>query len=137
MGNLPKNGNLPIEAIRNARYRLKDLLVVEMTPVFPLASLVFYLQTFTVQLIYNGRFYCIYQPNTTYLLSAQDLKNARPRNYCIAIIKESMVCYLIQSMANYILSKSAISIICKTSIFSISEVPFTLCKPYIEIRLSQ
>ena len=55
-------------------------------------------------LINNGSFYCIYQPNTIYLLVAQDQKNARPRNSCIAMIKESMcnVCYLTQSLVGFI-----------------------------------
>ena len=53
MGNLPKNGNLPIEAKRNSRYGLKDLLVVGMTLVFPLASIVLYLRidSYSVSLV--------------------------------------------------------------------------------------
>jgi hypothetical protein len=46
MGNLPKNGNLPIEAKRipnigwsHSQYRIKDLLVVGISLVFALASI--------------------------------------------------------------------------------------------------
>ena len=43
-GNLPKNGNLRTEAKGIPPYSLQDLLVVGMTPVFPSAFIVLYLQ---------------------------------------------------------------------------------------------
>ena len=55
MGNLPINGNLPIEAkgIPNigwsdSQYRLQDLPVVGIATVFTLASIVLYIYVFTV-----------------------------------------------------------------------------------------
>ena len=62
MGNLPINGNLPIEAkgITNiggskSQYRLQDLLVVGIAPVFALASIVCTYNHITVYLCFEER----------------------------------------------------------------------------------
>ena len=58
MGNLPINGNLPIEAKgipnigwSNSQYRLQDLPVVGIATVFTLACIVLYIYIFTVYVI--------------------------------------------------------------------------------------
>ena len=70
MGNLPINGNLPIEAkgIPNigwskSQYRLQDLPVVGIAPVFALASIVCTYNYITKQLIYLTSFYLGYKPS--------------------------------------------------------------------------
>ena len=64
MGNLPINGNLPIEAKgipnigwSNSRYRLQDLPVVGIATVFTLASIVFYILYLQCTLCLAGTYY--------------------------------------------------------------------------------
>ena len=61
MGNLPINGNLPIEAKRipnigwsNFQYRLQDLPVVGISTVFTLASIVCTYNHITVNVLYQS-----------------------------------------------------------------------------------
>ena len=61
MGNLPKNGNLPIETKgipkigwSNSQYRLQDLPVVGIATVFTLASIVCTYNHITVPLVFSG-----------------------------------------------------------------------------------